>query len=64
MILPQPTIQGVLQSLDLYLHTHRTTILAANQRDLTSAKHLDPTLVDRLKLEDSKIDAMRQALAQ
>ncbi len=48
------------------LDTHRTEILEANARDLSLAKDkgVAPHMMDRLTLNDKRIDAMREGLAQ
>ncbi len=48
------------------LQTHRAAILAANAEDMANgrAKQLEAALLDRLELDDSRIDAMIEGLEQ
>ena len=46
------------------LNQHRGLIIAANQKDLSNSDGLDETLIDRLKVDDKKIDGMIKAVQQ
>ena len=62
MILGTDIKDVVLQELAGLINTHRSEIISANQRDLTTAKDLDPTLKDRLLVDDKKVDGMIAAI--
>ena len=46
------------------LTRHRVEILEANHQDLAAAGQEDPTIIDRLKIDDHKIDGMIQSLTE
>lgn len=50
--------QEVLLNLASLLDSERTAILEANAADLAACPPDDPVIVDRLKVNDEKIDAM------
>ncbi len=52
----------VLQDLANLIQTNQDQIIAANQKDLALAKDLDPTLVDRLKVDEKKVQGMIQSV--
>ena len=58
MILNTAQKNQVLKDLAQLIDKHRKEIIAANQEDLSKAGDLDPTLVDRLKVDDKKVDGM------
>ena len=64
MILGTDIKDAVLQELAGLINTHRSEIISANQRDLTTAKDLDPTLKDRLLVDDKKVDGMIAAIKE
>ncbi len=47
-----------LRTLSRLIDQSREQILVANAKDLALCGDMDPALVDRLKVDDSKIDAM------
>ncbi len=51
-----------LQTLSRLINQSREQILVANQKDLAACKNTDPALLDRLKVDDAKIDAMVAAV--
>jgi len=50
--------QDVLRTLSELLDSHRKEILAANAADLAACPDDDAVIIDRLKVNDAKIDAM------
>ena len=52
----------VLRYLADLLEQHRTNIIDANQSDISTVKEEDPALIDRLKVDDKKVDEMKMAL--
>ena len=50
--------QDILRTLSGLLDTHREEILAANAADLAACPDSDAVIIDRLKVNDAKIDAM------
>ncbi len=64
MILSTEQKNQVLQDLASLIDEHRADIIAANQQDLAKAGDLDPTLVDRLKVDDKKVDGMVAAVEE
>ena len=50
--------QAVLTTLSGLLNSERAAILSANAKDLDSCPDGDAVIVDRLKVNDAKIDAM------
>jgi len=48
----------VLKDLSALIDENRVQIIAKNKIDLDAAHHLDATLHDRLKVDDSKVDGM------
>ena len=48
----------VLSDLAALIDLHRVDIIAENAKDLSLAKGIDPTLIDRLKVDQKKVDIM------
>lgn len=63
---PTEIKNAALRAMAEALDTHRAEILEANARDLASAKDkgVAPHMLDRLALDDKRIDAMRDGLKQ
>ncbi|OBV30013.1 glutamate-5-semialdehyde dehydrogenase [Helicobacter sp. CLO-3] len=57
---------AILARMRSLLDERRDKIKAQNQKDITtaSARGLKPSLIDRLRLDDKQIDAMRQSIAE
>jgi len=47
-----------LSNLAELISTHKSEIIRQNKIDLADADELDPTLIDRLKVDEKKVDAM------
>ena len=54
----------ILLDLALLLDVHRTAIIEANKKDMSSASHEDIALMDRLKVDDGKVSSMIQSLKE
>ena len=55
----QTTIKNkTLSDLAALICDHKTEIIQQNKIDLASSNELDPTLTDRLKVDEKKVDAM------
>ena len=54
----------ILQDLALLLDEHRTAIIEANKKDMSSAPHGDIALMDRLKVDNTKVSSMIQSLKE
>lgn len=63
---PSEVKNHVLKSIAEHLDGARRAVLAANQSDLDRARRqdLDSALIDRLELNDQRIDAMLEGLSQ
>lgn len=57
---------NALEAIADNIHKHRSNLTKANEQDLQLAKekNLDPALLDRLVLNDERIDAMAEGLNQ
>ena len=64
MILGSEKKEAVLQELARLIDAHRAEIIAANKKDMDEAKDLDPTLIDRLLVDDKKVDGMIAAVKE
>ena len=64
MILGTDIKDAVLRELAELIDTHRSKIISANQQDLAAARDLDPTLIDRLLVDDKKVDGMIAAIEE
>ncbi|MFV1885047.1 MAG: glutamate-5-semialdehyde dehydrogenase [Balneola sp.] len=64
MKIPTETKNATLNLLSELISVHRESIISANKRDLGSADNLDPTLIDRLKVDDNKIRGMIAAIEE
>lgn len=64
MILTQEQKQNVLKELATLIDKHRQEIISANQKDMDQAKSLDATLVDRLLVNEKKVDGMIKAIQE
>jgi len=53
-----------LSNLAFLISTHKKEIIKANAKDLESAQKLDPTLLDRLKVTDDKIEGMVSSIEE
>jgi glutamate-5-semialdehyde dehydrogenase len=53
---------SVLARMASLLTAHKAELMAANEADLSSAPKDDPTIIDRLKIDDKKIEGMIQSL--
>ncbi|WP_044205857.1 glutamate-5-semialdehyde dehydrogenase [Flammeovirga sp. OC4] len=58
MILSTQTKNAVLNDLATLIADHSSEIIKANKSDLEKAGDLDPTLVDRLKVDEKKVQGM------
>lgn len=47
-----------LSDLAELISTHKSEIIQQNKKDLASSNELDPTLTDRLKVDEKKVDGM------
>lgn len=54
----------ILADLADLLHANRAEIISANQRDVASCPETDAVIVDRLKVDDKKIDTMIASVRQ
>ncbi|OHX64331.1 glutamate-5-semialdehyde dehydrogenase [Flammeovirga pacifica] len=64
MILSTEKKNNVLKDLAMLIEDHASEIIKANQLDLEKAGDLDPTLVDRLKVDDKKVKGMVGSVAE
>ena len=64
MILGSEKKEAVLQELAQLIDAHRAEVIAANKKDMDEAKDLDPTLIDRLLVDDKKVDGMIAAIEE
>ncbi len=55
---------NVLEHLSLLIDLHRDAIVSANKNDVLSVENIDPSLLDRLKVDDKKVDQMISAVQQ
>ncbi|MEQ1761637.1 MAG: glutamate-5-semialdehyde dehydrogenase [Pyrinomonadaceae bacterium] len=55
--------QDILRTLASLLNSDRAAILAANAADLAACPADDPVIIDRLKVNEAKIDAMIRSVA-
>ena len=62
MLLTTGQKNKTLKDLARLLQENREEIIAQNELDLLNAKNLDPTLVDRLKVDDKKVEGMIKAI--
>lgn len=54
----------VLHSLADLIETNKTNLIATNQKDLALCVHGDESLIDRLKIDDSKIENMINSIKE
>ncbi|ANQ52220.1 glutamate-5-semialdehyde dehydrogenase [Flammeovirga sp. MY04] len=64
MILSTEKKNNVLKDLAMLIEDHASSIIEANKLDLEKAGDLDPTLVDRLKVDDKKVKGMVGSVAE
>src|SRR5688572_17489783 len=64
MIIPTQAKNKTLGDLAELITQHKDGILEQNKHDLDNAGQLDPTLVDRLKVDDKKINGMVAAIRE
>lgn len=55
---------ATLALLSELIFENKASIISANKRDLESAENLDPTLVDRLKVDEKKVQGMIDAIKE
>ena len=58
MIFSTDTKNKALKDLALLITENKAEIIAQNKIDLNSAGNIDPTLIDRLKVDEKKVDGM------
>ncbi|WP_281615956.1 glutamate-5-semialdehyde dehydrogenase [Flammeovirga sp. SubArs3] len=64
MILSTEKKNNVLKDLASLIQDYSADIIAANKKDLELANDLDPTLVDRLKVDEKKVKGMVASVAE
>ncbi len=64
MILGSEKKEAVLQELARLIDACSGEIIAANKKDMDEAKDLDPTLIDRLLVDNKKVDGMIAAVKE
>jgi len=55
---------SVLSSLSVLLSHHRKEIIEANRADIDAFPYMDDAMIDRLKVDDKKIDGMIRSLEE
>lgn len=63
-MLSEATKNRTLDTLAKLLKKHSADIIAANKKDLDEAENLDPTLLDRLKVDKKKVNGMIQSVKE
>ena len=64
MIFSTDTKNRVLKDLALFIGENKSEIIAQNKIDLDNAGNIDPTLIDRLKVDERKVDGMVSAVEE
>ncbi|NLR94018.1 glutamate-5-semialdehyde dehydrogenase [Flammeovirga agarivorans] len=64
MILSTEKKNNVLKDLASLIQDYSADIISANKKDLELANDLDPTLVDRLKVDEKKVKGMVASVAE
>ena len=64
MIFSTDTKNRVLKDLALLIGENKSEIITQNKIDLDNAGNIDPTLIDRLKVDDRKVDGMVSAVEE
>ena len=64
MLLTTGQKNKTLKDLAKIVAENREEIIAQNEKDLLNAKNLDATLVDRLKVDDKKVDGMIKSIEE
>ncbi|MFY0687134.1 MAG: glutamate-5-semialdehyde dehydrogenase [Cyclobacteriaceae bacterium] len=64
MVLSEEKKNQTLQYLAKLISENQQEIITSNQKDLALAGSLDPTLVDRLKVDQQKVDGMVAAIEE
>jgi glutamate-5-semialdehyde dehydrogenase len=64
MILDSNTKNKTLRDLATLISQHKAEIIRQNKIDLDNAVNLDPTLADRLKVNEKKVDGMIAAIEE
>lgn len=64
MIVTTTVKNKTLHDLAVLIDTHRTELIGQNQLDLKQAANLDPTLIDRLKVDEKKVKGMIEAIEE
>ena len=58
------TKSAVLHTAAAAIRSDYTTILAANAKDMAAAQGLSPALIDRLRLDEARVEAMARGLEE
>jgi glutamate-5-semialdehyde dehydrogenase len=64
MIVSTSLKNKTLHDLATLIDQHKATLITHNKRDLEQAANLDPTLIDRLKVDEKKIKGMIAAIEE
>lgn len=59
-----PLKNKTLRDLAVLIEQHRHELIEQNKLDLKEASNLDPTLIDRLKVDDKKVNGMIAAIEE
>ena len=62
MIFSTETKNKALKDLALLIAQNKEEIIAQNKIDIDGTGNIDPTLIDRLKVDDKKVDGMIAAV--
>ena len=64
MIFSTETKNRALKDLAKLIDENKSEIIAQNKIDLDNAQNIDPTLIDRLKVDEKKVDGMVSAVEE
>ena len=64
MIFSTETKNRALKDLAKLIDDNKSEIIAQNKIDLDNAQNIDPTLIDRLKVDEKKVDGMVSAVEE
>jgi len=64
MIFSTETKNRALKDLAKLIDENKSEIIARNKIDLDNAQNIDPTLIDRLKVDEKKVDGMVSAVEE
>jgi glutamate-5-semialdehyde dehydrogenase len=64
MIVSTSLKNKTLHDLAMLIDQHKATLIEHNKRDLEQAANLDPTLIDRLKVDEKKVKGMIAAIEE